>query len=119
MKYLATFFLLLAWVSPVMAEKTAADYLAKAEVAFGKKAYKKVITFCDKALDRDPQAADAYYWKGRALEALKKPLEAANEYRAAILARGAYAEAEDGLMRVNLNLGTAQGEKASPEVSNE
>ena len=64
--------------------------MSKLELAqsyFEKKSYKKCITVCDKILDREPRMAEAFYWKGRALEAQKKPLEAANEYQAAVRAR--------------------------------
>jgi Tfp pilus assembly protein PilF len=85
----------------------AASFVAKAQSAFNDKAYKKCISYSKKALDRAPQTPEAYYWKARGFEAIGKPLEAANEYRAALLAKKGYTEAQDGLNRVTSQLGSA------------
>ena len=66
--------------------------------------YKKAISLCDKALEKSSLSAEAFYWKGKSLESLNKFLEAANEYRAALLARAEYAEAQAGLDRVSAKM---------------
>ncbi len=100
MKNLAFILFFAVFLSPAWAH-TAVDQLQQAQMFFEKKSYKKVITVCDRILDKDPRSADAYYWKGRALEAQSKPLDAANEYKAALIAREEFPEARDGLSRVS------------------
>jgi tetratricopeptide (TPR) repeat protein len=104
MKKLTRLLLILLCLTPAWAH-TEVTKLQQAQAYFEKKSYKKCISICDKILDQDPRSADAYFWKGRALEAQKKPLEAANEYQAAILARDNFTEARDGLTRVSSLLG--------------
>ncbi len=48
--------------------------------------YKKAIRRFKKALKYDPHYAQAYFWKGKAYEALNKVDEAENEYQAAFRA---------------------------------
>jgi tetratricopeptide (TPR) repeat protein len=67
---------------------------------------KKSLSLCDTALKKSPQEAEAYFIKGKAYESLGKPLEAANEYRAALIARADYAEAKQALDKILAQLGT-------------
>ncbi len=99
MKKLALAFIFTLALVPLSAH-TATEQLQQAQMFFEKKSYKKCISLCDKVLDKDPSVADAYYWKARALEAQEKPLDAANEYKAALIARAEFPEARDGLARV-------------------
>lgn len=104
MKNYLCFAVFIVFFAPIWAH-TAPDQLQLAQQYFDKKAYKKCISLCDKILDKEPRSADAYYWKGRAYEEQKKPLEAANEYQAAILARPDFQAANESLVRVNSLLG--------------
>lgn len=74
--------------------------------------YKKCISLSNKVLVKWPHMAEAYYLKGRAYEALKKPLEAANEYNAALMAQKEFDDAQQGLNRVLVQLGS--GSEATP-----
>jgi tetratricopeptide (TPR) repeat protein len=116
MKNFYAFLLLAGLMSPVFAAKNdATDFVARAQKAFETKHYKKCVALTEKALDREPSLADAYYWKGRGLEAMGKTLEAANEYHAALLARPDFAEAREGLTRVSTALGTTDSTGVSRE----
>lgn len=101
-------------------EKEAPDkpgpYVATARLKFLQKKYKSCLRACKKALKKDPNNADAYYWRGRAYENLEKPLEAANEYSAALRARKGFKEALDGLNRVKSQLEKSPLDARAPEV---
>lgn len=71
---------------------------------FQEKKYKGALSALKTALDKSPLCAEAYYWRGRSFEAMNKPLDAANEYRAALLAQEKYQEAQEALARVQLLL---------------
>ncbi len=85
--------------------KSAAPWVTAARLRFEEKRFKKCVSLGQAALKRSPQSADAYYWRGRAYEAMNQPLEAANEYRAALLADKDHAEARAGLDRASSLLG--------------
>jgi predicted Zn-dependent protease len=78
--------------------------VASACLAFHQKKYNRCLSLAAKALDRGPQNADAYYWRGRCFEAKGNALDAANEYRAALQAEAAYPPAHEGLARVEPSL---------------
>ncbi len=82
-------------------EKSGEPLVMAAIFQFEKKEFKKCLSLCEKALSRSPQLAEAYYWRGRAYEALDKPVEALNEYRAAVLAKGTFPAAEERIARVD------------------
>ena len=69
-----------------------------------KKRYKKCKSYAKKAIKKSPQVGEAYYWRGVAYENLGKPLEAANEFRAALYAKEGYFLAKNGLDRVTTEL---------------
>ena len=81
-----------------------------ASLYFQKGKYKKCLRLCKKAIKKSPQIGEAYFWRGRAYEALKKPMEAANEYRAALYAKQEFYPAQEGLDRVlaKLNEGVSE-----------
>jgi tetratricopeptide (TPR) repeat protein len=81
--------------------------------------YKKTISMGDAALGKSPKCAAAYYWRGRAFESLKKPLDAANEYRAALIAQPGFAQARQALDVVLVQLGsTASDVNQTFEIQN-
>ena len=81
-------------------KKKPAPYVTAAHLYFKSGKPKKCLKYAKKALKKMPQHAVAFYWKGRAYEALDKPMEAANEYQAALFAREEYRKAKEGLDRV-------------------
>jgi len=87
-------------------KRPAKPWVVAASLQFEDKRYKKCLSLAEKALKISPQEAEAYYWRGRAYEAMKNLLDAANEYRAAVLAAPDYADAKDALQRVQSQLGT-------------
>jgi tetratricopeptide (TPR) repeat protein len=76
-----------------------------ARVAYQQKRFKKGLSFVNKALNKWPQCSPAYFWRGRLYEALQRPLDAANEYRAALLSDDPYPAAQPELDRVLASLG--------------
>jgi tetratricopeptide (TPR) repeat protein len=78
--------------------------VVSAKLRYKEGRYKKCISLCDEALKKSPQNAEAYYWKGKAYESLGKPLEAANELRAALMAKRGYTEAEEALSKIQVKL---------------
>lgn len=87
-------------------KKDVSAWLISAEVAIWSGDPKKALKFGKKALSLAPHSAEAYAVRGRAFEALEKPLEAANEYRAALLAESQFPPAQNGLDRVLARLGS-------------
>ncbi len=87
-----------------------------AEIAHGKKQYKKAILLAGKALKQNAENGHAYYWRGRSYESQKNWLEAANEYRAALLANSKLFEATAGLNRVQTNLSLPGMDARQPEA---
>ena len=85
-------------------KKSPEPWVFAAILEFEKEKYKHCVSYCDKAIEKGPQTAQAYYWKGRALEALKKYLEAANEYRAALVIQKDYSDASVRLKGVQIIL---------------
>ncbi|OVE76964.1 hypothetical protein BVX98_03950 [bacterium F11] len=82
-------------------EKTSPyPWLVGATLHFQEKRYKKCLKYCKKALKKKTQIGEVYFWRGRAYEALKKPMEAANEYRAALYAKQEFQPAQERLDRV-------------------
>ena len=71
-----------------------------AALQYRQKKYKSSLATLKKALEKSPQCAEAYYWRGKNFEAQNKPLDAANEYRAAVIAEQSYLEAQEALTRV-------------------
>jgi tetratricopeptide (TPR) repeat protein len=74
---------------------------------FEEKRFKKGLSLLNTALEKSPQAAQAYYWRGRCYEAQGKDLDAANEYRAAIISQESYPEAQQALDLILAKLGPA------------
>lgn len=91
-------------------KKSAEPWVVAAQFEFEEGRYKKCITMAQKALERNPLAADAYYWKGRSFEAMNKPMEAANELKAAILGQTSAQDAQLTLDRVLNGLALAPSE---------
>jgi len=85
-------------------KKNADPWVVEASLKYDQKKYRQVIKLCKKALKLAPNNSEAYYWRGRAYEAKNKPLEAANEYRAALIARKDFSDAQVSLNRVLLKL---------------
>ncbi len=88
-------------------KKTAGPWVLSARIAFDQKKYKKCLSYAETALEKSPQSAEAYYWRGRAYEALSNWMDAANEYRAALLADPNFSQATESLNRMNSQLGSA------------
>lgn len=97
-----------SYISRWMKEDKASAFplVLSAYVNFQEKHFKKCVSLCDKAIDKQPDCADAYYWKGRALEAMKKPLEAASEYRTAMAAQKDFSDAKQAFERISAELGS-------------
>jgi predicted Zn-dependent protease len=85
-------------------EKAPWPWVAEARLSFHEKKYKRCLSQAEEALERAPQNAAAYYWRGRCFEAKGNTLDAANEYRAALKAEAAYPEAHEGLARIQAGL---------------
>ncbi len=86
-------------------KKSPWPWVQAGSISFREKKYKKALSYLKDALEKSPQCADAYYWRGRTYEEQKKPLDAANEYRAALIAQDKFQEAQEGLDRVLIQLG--------------
>jgi tetratricopeptide (TPR) repeat protein len=95
-------------------ENAPGPWLAAARISFHEKKYKRCLSQAEDALERSPQNAEAYYWRGRCYEAKGNPLEAANEYKAALKAEAAHPQAHEGLSRIQANLG---GTDAAPTAN--
>jgi predicted Zn-dependent protease len=80
---------------------------AAACLAFHDKKYKRCLSYAQAAIDRGPQNAEGYFWRGRCWEARGNTLEAANEYRAALKAEAAHPQAQQGLARLQGSVGEA------------
>ena len=76
-----------------------------ARLAYYERHFRKGLSFVNDVLNKWPQCAPAYFWRGRLYEALKRPLDAANEYRAALLSTDPYPAAQPELDRVLASLG--------------
>ena len=85
-------------------KKSPEPWIAAANIAFEQKKYKRCLSMGEKALDKSSQAAAAYYWRGRAFEAMANWLDAGNEYRAALLADPNFPMAKESLDRIGLHL---------------
>jgi tetratricopeptide (TPR) repeat protein len=85
-------------------EKSPWPWLAAARMSFHDKRYNRCLSQAEDALERAPQNAEAYYWRGRCYEAKGNRLEAANEYRAALKAEAAHPQAHEGLARIQAGL---------------
>jgi tetratricopeptide (TPR) repeat protein len=81
-------------------EKSAVPLVFSAILKFEEEEYKGCLSYTKKAIERDPHLAEAYFWRGRAYEAMGKYLEADNEYRAALAANKEFAEAQIRLNQV-------------------
>jgi len=81
-------------------KKSPYPWVEAGKLRFEEKKYKRALSSLQTALDKSPQCAEAYYWRGRSFEAMNKPMDAANEYRAAVLAQEKYVEAQEALTRV-------------------
>jgi predicted Zn-dependent protease len=79
-------------------------WVAAASLSFHDKKYKKCLKQAAHALERAPQSAEGYYWRGRCFEASGNALDAANEYRAALKAEAAHPRANEGLARIQASL---------------
>lgn len=90
------------------AEKTSPWPLVQSAVLlYREKRYKKSNAVLSDALERSPNCAEAYFWRGKNYEALNKPMEAANEYRAALMAEEKFYDAQEALNRVLTLLGSS------------
>lgn len=78
--------------------------VTEAQIMFLEGKYKTCLRMGKKILKKYPEAAGAFYWRGRAYEALENMLEAANEYRAAIKAEKDYESAQQRLEQVLVKL---------------
>lgn len=95
-------------------EKSSAQpWLVAARVCYLEKRYKRSLKMAQRALDKAPQNPAGYYWRGRAFEAMDKPLEAVNEYRAALMAQENFVQAREGINRVTSLLKSSQSIEAS------
>jgi len=90
-------------------KKSPAPLILEAEFRYQEKRYSKCLSATERAIDKFPKSADAYYWRGKAFEALNKPMEAANEYQAALMAKTTRPDARESLARVLAQLGNSSG----------
>lgn len=81
-------------------------WVQEAALSVQEKKYKRALSLTKAALEKAPQCAEAYYWRGRSYEAMKQYLDAANEYRAALMGESQLSEAQEGLDRVSAQLGS-------------
>ena len=88
-------------------DKSAWPLVAAGRLAYHEQQLKKGLSYLKQALSKSSQCAPAYYWRGRIYEAQQKPVEAANEYRAALLSDEPYAPAQQDLSRVQASLGVS------------
>jgi len=95
-------------------KQSASPWVYAGILKFEEKKYKSCLSYCEKAIDKAPQTAQAYYWRGRAYEELNKYLDAENEYQAALIADPDYAEAKLRLSGVEALLGGAPSGKRNP-----
>jgi len=86
-------------------KKSPAPSLLASQLYSEEKEFKKALAMANRVLKNWPEDADAYYWKAKAYEGLNKPVEAANEYQAALRARDEFPQAEEGLKRVQVLIG--------------
>jgi tetratricopeptide (TPR) repeat protein len=96
-----------AWIN--REGNSAEAWTVGAELFYREGKYKKALSYAKKAISRSPQYADAYYVEGQAYEALKNPMDAANEYRAAMAAKKDFSEAKEALDRVMAQLDPSAG----------
>ena len=86
-------------------ELTPSEYKTRGFLAYERGDYKDAITDYDIAIDKNPNYAEAYYWRGLVKRRLKRPYEAAiADYSHAIRLNSNYAEAyyERGASKYNL-----------------
>src|ERR1044071_8636555 len=57
--------------------KSPEPWVTAAAIAFNDGRYKRCLKMGEKALEKSPQSAGAYYWRGRAFEAMSNWLDAA------------------------------------------
>jgi tetratricopeptide (TPR) repeat protein len=101
-----------AWIKSD--KKADIPWLLLAESSFARNNFKKTLSYSTKALDRNSENALAYFMRGRSYENLKEWMEAANEYRAALLIHPDMTEATEGLNRVKGNLSVPQAGAGQP-----
>lgn len=75
-------------------------YREKAIAMYDMGKYEDAIKVLDKAVTLQNNFDEGYYWRGRSLEKLNKPTEAADEYRAALKYAPDFTEAKDALNRL-------------------
>lgn len=80
-------------------------WVTSARMRYEEKNFKKCISLAQTAIEKSPACGEAYYWRGRGYENTEKLLEAANEYRAAVIAKQPFPDAEVALGRVQVLLG--------------
>ena len=76
-------------------------YREKAICLYNIANYKQAIESLDKAVALQNTYDEGYYWLGRCYEKLNQPKEAAISYQTALQIDPGYAEAKEGLARVN------------------
>lgn len=81
-------------------KKSPWPWVQSASLKYRQKKYKRALSDANAALEKDPNCAEAFYWRGKSYEEQKKPLEAANEYRAALMAQEQFVDAQEALNRV-------------------
>lgn len=88
-------------------KKSPWPWVQSAVLEYRQKKYKQSLARLKAALEKDPNCAEAYYWRGKNYEAQNKPMDAANEYRAALMAEAKFNEAQEALDRVLALLGSS------------
>lgn len=89
-------------------KKSSLPWLMAGVLSYSDGRYKRTLSLCAKALEKAPLFRECFYWRGRAFEALNKPLEAANEYQAALAGGAPFSLAKAALDRILTQLGPSQ-----------
>lgn len=75
-------------------------YREKAIALYDQGKYADAVKVLDKAVTLQNNFDEGYYWRGRCLEKLNKPADAAEEYRTALMYSPDFVEAKDALARL-------------------
>lgn len=77
-------------------------YLEKAIAFYDQGKFSEAVKVLDKAVTLQNKFDEGYFWKGRCLEKLNRPNEAAEAYQLALLYSPDYTEAKDALTRLGI-----------------
>lgn len=97
-------------------KKNVLPWVLKTEFAFKDGRYKQALSLAEKALSKFPPDERLYFLRGQSYEALKNPMDAANEYRAALLLNKSNAEAQMALNKLMVTLDPSSVSVVSPST---